>query len=91
MANPLGTATFDPFAGTYSDDALTLTLEGSSSYTGSMSLRGQTFPVQATADGNALSGTFSSEGAVFAFTATFVGTVLALTSDGNTFTLEKTE
>ena len=54
-----------------------------------MGLSGQTFPVQATADGNALSGTFSSQGATFAFTATLDGTTLQLTSDGNTFTLTK--
>ena len=89
-ANPLGGASPDPFAGTYSNDTLTLTLEGASgTYTGTMGLSGQTFPVQATADGNALSGTFSSQGATFAFTATLDGTTLQLTSDGNTFTLTK--
>ena len=87
--NPLAPAP-DPFAGTYSNDTLTLVLEGSSgTYTGTMDLSGQTFPVQATANGSALSGTFSSQGATFAFTATLDGTVLELTSDGNAFTLTK--
>ena len=89
-ANPLGGANPDPFAGTYSDDTLTLVLEGTSgTYTGTMGLSGQTFPVQATANGNALSGTFSSQGATFTFTATLDGTTLQLTSDGNAFMLQK--
>ncbi len=86
--NPLAPAP-DPFAGTYSNDTLTLTLEGTGTYTGSMDLSGQTFPVQATANGNALSGTFSSNGATFTFTATLDGATLQLTSDGNAFTLQK--
>ena len=89
--NPLApTSAPDPFAGTYSNDTLTLALEGGSgAYTGTMDLSGQTFPVQATANGNALSGTFSSSGATFAFTATLDGATLQLTSDGNAFTLTK--
>ena len=80
----------DPFAGTYSNDTLTLALEGGSgTYMGTMDLSGQTFPVQATANGNALSGTFSSSGATFAFTATLDGATLQFTSDGNAFTLTK--
>ena len=88
--NPLAPpAAPDPFAGIYSDNTLTLTLEGSGTYTGNLDLRGQLFPVQATADGDVLSGTFSNNGAVFTFTATLNGTVLQLTSDGNAFTLAK--
>ncbi len=74
----------------FGDDALTLTLEGGAgAYSGSMNIRGQAYPVQATASGNVLSGTFSSGGATFAFTATLDGTVLSLESDGNMFALTK--
>ena len=80
----------DPFVGAFSDGALTLTLDGDAgAYTGSMDLGGQSYPVQATANGNALSGTFSSSGATFTFSATLDGTVLRLESDGNIFTLER--
>ena len=88
--NPLAPpAAPDPFVNTFSDGALTLTLDGDAgTYAGSMDLGGQSYPVQATANGDALSGTFSSSGAIFTFTATLDGTVLRLESDGNVFTLE---
>ncbi len=87
--NPLAPPTPDPFVGVFEGDALTLTLEGSGTYTGSLNLRGQTYPVQATTSGDVLNGTFSSGGATFAFTATLAGAVLSLESDGNRFTLER--
>ena len=92
VTNPLAPPAPDPFVGVFSDDALTLTLSGTAgAYTGSLDLRGQIYPVQAATSGNVLNGTFSSGGATFAFTATLEGTVLRLESDGNAFTLEKTE
>jgi hypothetical protein len=86
--NPLGGA--DPFVGSFSGDNLTLTLQGANNtYTGEMNFGGQTFPVQATANGTTLTGTFSSGGNTFNFTATLQDTALTLVSDGSTFNLQK--
>jgi hypothetical protein len=87
--HPLGGGT-DPFVGSFSGDNLTLTLQGSNStYSGELNFNGQVFPVQATAKGTNLTGTFSSGGGTFNFTATLQDTALTLISDGSTFTLTK--
>jgi hypothetical protein len=89
-ANPLGSETADPFVGSFSGDNLTLTLQGANgTYTGEMNFNGQPFPVQATAEGTNLTGTFTSGGNTFNFTATLQDNALTLTSDGSTFNLIK--
>jgi hypothetical protein len=89
-ANPLGGNTADPFVGSFSGDNLTLTLQGANNtYTGELNFNGQPFPVQATANGTNLTGTFSSGGSTFNFTATLQDTALTLVSDGTTFNLTK--
>lgn len=87
-SNPLGGA--DPFVGSFSGDNLTLTLQGAdNTYTGELNFSGQVFPVQATATGTNLTGTFSSGGNTFNFTATLQDKALTFISDGNTFNLQK--
>jgi hypothetical protein len=89
-ANPLGGNTADPFVGSFSGDNLTLTLQGANNtYTGELNFNGQPFPVQATANGTNLTGTFSSGDSKFNFTATLQDTALTLVSDGSTFNLTK--
>jgi hypothetical protein len=89
-ANPLGGGTADPFVGSFSGDNLTLTLQGANNtYTGELNFNGQPFPVQATANGTNLTGTFTSGGSTFNFTATLQDTALTLVSDGSTFNLTK--
>lgn len=89
-ANPLGGDTADPFVGSFSGDNLILTLQGANgTYTGELNFNGQPFPVQATANGTNLTGTFTSGGSTFNFTATLQDTALTLVSDGSTFNLTK--
>lgn len=88
-ANPLG-GTADPFVGSFSGDNLILTLQGANNaYTGELNFNGQPFPVQATANGTNLTGTFTSGSSTFNFTATLQDTALTLVSDGSTFNLTK--
>jgi hypothetical protein len=86
--NPLG-AVADPLAGSYNGQNISLTLSGAGTYTGELTFNGQTYPVQATANGQTLTGIFSSSGTNFDFTATLQGTTLTLLSGGSSFTLEK--
>jgi hypothetical protein len=88
-ANPLGASVADPLAGSYAGQNISLILTGAGSYTGELVFNGQTYPVQATANGQTLTGTFSNSGTNFDFTATLQGTTLTLQSGGSTFTLEK--
>jgi hypothetical protein len=88
--NPLGGSTADPFVGSFSGDNLILTLQGANgTYTGELNFNGQPFPVQATANGTNLTGTFTSGSNSFDFTATLQDTALTLVSDGSTFNLTK--
>ncbi|MGL4611240.1 MAG: DUF6683 family protein [Trueperaceae bacterium] len=88
--NPLAAGTTEPFVGNFSGDNITLTLQGTnSSYTGELTFNGQPFPVKATATGTDLTGTFTSGGNTFNFTATLQNKTLSLTSDGSTFNLVK--
>jgi hypothetical protein len=86
--NPLGAAA-DPLAGSYNGQNISLTLSGAGTYKGELTFNGQTYPVQATANGPSLTGTFNSSGTNFDFTATLQGTTLTLLSGGSSFTLEK--
>ncbi len=86
--NPLGGS--DPFVGTFSGNNISLTLQGANNaYTGELVFNGTPFPVQATANGTALTGTFTSGSSAFNFTATLQDKALTLVSDGTTFNLQK--
>jgi hypothetical protein len=86
--NPL--AGGDPFVGTFNGTNMTLILQGSkNTYTGELQFNGTPYPVQATANGTNLTGTFTSGGSTFNFTATLQDKALTFVSDGNTFNLVK--
>lgn len=88
--NPLAGGTGEPFVGTFSGTNITLVLQGSNNtYTGELQFNGQSFPVQATANGTNLTGTFTSGSNTFNFTATLQDKALTFVSDGNTFNMQK--
>jgi hypothetical protein len=87
-SNPLGG--IDPFVGSFSGDNISLTLQGANNtYTGELVFNGTPYPVQATASGTNLTGTFTSGSSTFNFTARLQDTVLTLESDGSIFNLTK--
>jgi hypothetical protein len=87
--NPLAGGA-DPFVGSFNGNNISLVLQGSNNtYTGELTFNGTPFPVQATANGTNLTGTFTSGSNTFNFTATLQDKTLALVSDGNTFNLTK--
>lgn len=93
-ANPLvPTPVIDPFIGTFSDGNLSLKLTKQSEiYTGELSFNGQIFPVKASSStGQTLTGSFSSADSSFSFSASLEGSALIFESDGNRFSLQKTE
>jgi hypothetical protein len=76
--------------GTFNGNNISLTLQGANNtYTGELTFNGTPFPVQATANGTNLTGTFTSGGNTFNFTATLQDKALMLVSDGSTFNLTK--
>jgi hypothetical protein len=95
-ANPFGggndqqNAGPGPFAGTFKNDSITLTLTGSPArYTGTVSLNQQQFPVVARSEGNRLEGNFEANGQQFPFTASLEGNSLTFSTGGNNFTLQR--
>jgi hypothetical protein len=80
----------ESFVGTFSGNNMTLMLQGSNNaYTGELQFNGTPYPVQATANGANLTGTFTSGSSTFNFTATLQDKALTLVSDGSTFNLQK--
>ncbi|MEZ6187961.1 MAG: hypothetical protein R3F62_23505 [Planctomycetota bacterium] len=79
----------DPFAGTRSGDGLEARLEGSvaQGYRGSLTLKGQRYPLEARVEGGALRGTFQVEGHGFDVAARLEGGLLLLESGGTTYRL----
>jgi len=82
------------FAGTYRDDRITVDLDPPTStspniYTGSIHLGDQKFRLKAEAQDERLKGTFESQGDQFDFSASVVGRMLVLTTDGTTYRLKK--
>jgi hypothetical protein len=92
--NPLGGGGANPlaapaFAGTFTGDGVTLTLErGGDGYVGSLTYQGQTYPVTAReSSSDALTGTFVSGADSFAFELARSGDQLTLTTGSTRFTL----
>lgn len=79
-----------PFAGTYSSDALSVTLSPSGDgYTGTITKGDNKFPAKATANGQKLQGSFSAGGNDFPFTATLANDHLELVTGGKTYELNR--
>jgi hypothetical protein len=79
-----------PFAGTFSNDKLTVVLSASGhDYVGTISLGGNSFPATATANDQGLTGVFTASGKQFSFTATLANDQLTLISGGQTHTLAR--
>lgn len=87
--NPL-TATADAFSGIYRGDKIALTVQlANGQYTGTLEFNGQSYPVQAAAQGDKLAGTFQASGAVFDFVFYSTDTFFTLESGGQTYNLMK--
>ena len=79
----------DPFAGTFTGDGLTLSLQrGPQGYQGELVLQGKRYPATAQATGGKLAGSFSADGNAFDFSATLEGRVLTLVSGKATYRLQ---
>jgi|GEM_PF-1149378 len=79
----------EPFAGTFSGDGLTLTLQrGAQGYSGELVLQGKRYPATAQASGRRLTGSFTVDGHAFEFNATLEGRVLTLVSGTATYRLQ---
>jgi hypothetical protein len=82
-------------AGTYRDEQLTVVLTQSAqpgrpaSYTGTIQLGDQKFPLKAEVEGNRLKGTFESQGSRYEFNGSAAGRMLVLTTGGTTYRLTK--
>ena len=88
--NPLAPMPTDPWLGTFTDDNLTLTLQGgANNYSGTINLSGQDFPVKAVAQGNTMNGTFTSGNNNFEFTASLNADTLNLTTGSSSYTLKR--
>jgi hypothetical protein len=87
-ANPL--AVTDPWAGTFSDGNLTLTLQGANGqYTGTLELSGQRYGLTAQVENTNLVGQFESSGSLFEFSCSRQGDTVTLTSGGANYTLKR--
>jgi hypothetical protein len=85
QTNPL---TADPFAGVFSDGALTVRLErDGAAYEGVIEFSGQRFPAAARRQGEQLIGSFRSEGASFDFVAVREGAILRFETGGTAYHL----
>jgi hypothetical protein len=80
----------DPFTGDYSGEGIALSLQGrGGTYTGTMTFQGTDYPVNASAAGSHLSGSFSAGGQSYSFEADLVGDQLSLASGGTTYSLAR--
>lgn len=87
--NPL-TATADKFSGIYRGENIAFTVQfANGQYTGTLEFNGQTYPVQAAAQGEQLAGTFQASGAAFDFVFYPKDTFFTLESGGNSYNLMK--
>jgi len=76
------------FAGTFSDGKVTVELtQSGGSYVGTIAQGDTKFPAKASATGQGLAGTFTSNGGEYAFTATLDGDRLIFVTGGKTYTL----
>jgi len=91
-ANPLAAAggQGDPFTGNFTGNDISLQLQaGQGGYTGSLTFQGQSFPVQALAQGTQLQGAFTAGGQQYTFQAAVQGMSMTLVSGGNTHQLTR--
>ena len=80
----------NPFAGTYTNDELTVEfLASTGAYTGTIKLGNQTFPLSATEKSGALEGAFVGGDDKFAFEAVLEGDSLTLSTEGTTYKLAR--
>lgn len=88
--NPLVAGKQDPWLGTFVGDQLTLTLQGGGgSYAGQIVFNGEVFPLRAEGGAGQISGTFSSGGGEFAFTAVATGPRVTFATGGATYELRR--
>jgi hypothetical protein len=79
-----------PFAGTFTNDAISVTLSPSGDgYAGTITQGDNKFPAKATANGQKLQGSFSAGGNDFPFTATLAKDHLQLVTGGKTYELNR--
>jgi hypothetical protein len=87
-ANPLAAA--DPYIGSFKSDQIQIEFNGSGgAYRGNIHFGGQRFPFEARKVGQAIQGTFQSQGTPFEFTASLNGTKLTFSTGGTIYALEK--
>ncbi len=80
----------DPWLGTFTDGNLTFVLQGgANSYSGTLTLNGQNYPVKAVVQGSTLTGAFASGGNNFEFTASLNTDTLNLTTGSTNYTLKR--
>ena len=81
----------DSFAGKYQADKVSIELNAASdgSYTGTIRMSDKQFPLKAHAEAGKLTGSFTSDGTDFAFTATIEGDNLKLVTSGAALTLKR--
>lgn len=80
----------DRFAGTFSNDVFTLQLQREGAgYKGTIRAQDETMPVNATVEGERLTGSFGSGAQSYRFEATRSADGLILTSDGNRYALRQ--
>jgi hypothetical protein len=81
----------DPNTGTFSNQDLRVELRSAAmfKYTGTMTVQGQTFPLQGTLSPRGLAGSFTANGQAFAFTAVVEGNSMRLVSDGTEYQLTR--
>lgn len=85
--NPLGA---DPWLGSFSDGTLNVVLQGANgTYTGTLELAGQRYPLKAQASATELTGQFEANGSSFAFSAKLEGDKMNLSSGGNSYVLSR--
>lgn len=78
------------FSGKYKGTNIDLELQADgAAYTGTMTVGGKAFPINASAQAGKLAGKFEVDGTKFDFTASLDGDTLTLDSDGNKHTLHK--
>ncbi len=90
--SPIDRAVDDLFSGQYSgqDIALELAFEsGIYNYKGVLNFKGQTYPVEASSEGNKLTGTFTANGSPFDFEAVLIDNDLELTTGNTSYQLKK--
>jgi hypothetical protein len=88
--NPLTQQAPDAYAGEYRGENIALILQGGNGqYTGTLEFNAQTYPVQATLQGEVITGTFEVSGSPFDFKLTKQPDMFVLESGGQSYNLLK--